>query len=104
MLSKRIDMIREMLAQNPTDSFLLYGLANEHKNEGDLPQAIASYRHLLDVNPDYVAAYYHLGQTLESAGESEAAASTYDSGIAVARRIGDAHAMSELQAARDILG
>lgn len=97
-------MILQMLEQNPTDSFLLYGLANEYKNEGDLDKAVSSYRRLLEVNPEYVAAYYQCGQALESAGDSAAAAATYDAGIAIARRIGDAHALSELQAARDILG
>lgn len=104
MSGKRLEMIREMLTQNPTDSFLLYGLANEYKNEGDLAQAIASYRHLMEVNPDYVAAYYHCGQALEAAGDREAAKATYDTGIEVARRIGDAHALSELRGVRDLLG
>lgn len=104
MPGKRLDMIREMLTQNPTDSFLLYALANEYKNEGDLPQAIAGYRHLMEVNPDYVAAYYHCGQTQEAAGDAVGAASTYDVGITVARRVGDAHALSELQGVRDLLG
>jgi tetratricopeptide (TPR) repeat protein len=104
MSGKRLEMIREMLTQNPTDSFLLYGLANEYKNEGDLTQAIASYRHLMEVNPDYVAAYYHCGQALEAAGDPEGAAATYDTGIEVARRIGDGHALSELRGVRDLLG
>jgi tetratricopeptide (TPR) repeat protein len=104
MPGKRLEMILQMLEQNPTDNFLLYGLANEYKNEGDLDKAVASYRHLMEVNPDYVAAYYHCGQALESAGDPTAAAAIYDAGIAIARRIGDAHALSELQAARDILG
>ena len=103
MSGTRLEKIREMLTQNPTDSFLLYGLANEYKNAGDLTQAIAGYRHLMSVNPDYVAAYYHCGQTLEAAGDAEAAAATYDAGIEVARRIGDMHALSELRGVRDLL-
>lgn len=104
MAASRLEMIRQMLEQNPTDSFLLYGLANELKNSGQLEEAIRAYRDLMAKNPDYVAAYYHCGQTLENLGNPEEARATYDAGIAVARRIGDAHALSELQAARDILG
>ncbi|MCL4784989.1 MAG: hypothetical protein KJZ70_18330 [Bryobacterales bacterium] len=103
MSGTRLEKIREMLTQNPTDSFLLYALANEYKNAGDLTQAIAGYRHLMSVNPDYVASYYHCGQTLEAAGDAKAAAATYDTGIEVARRIGDMHALSELQGVRDLL-
>jgi tetratricopeptide (TPR) repeat protein len=104
MSGKRLEMIQLMLAQNPTDSFLLYGLANEYKNLGNLPKAIEGYQHLMEVNPDYVAAYYHCGQAFELAGKPEEAGATYDRGMEVARRIGDSHALSELQAARDILG
>lgn len=104
MSTKRLELIQQMLAQNPNDSFLLYGLANEYKNTGDTETAIATYRRLFEVNPDYVAAYYHCGQTYEQAGNEQAAAEVYDRGIEVARRIGDGHALSELQAARDILG
>ncbi len=93
-----------MLEQKPNDTFLLYGLANEYKNLGDLHKALEIYQQLMKANPDYVATYYHCGQTFEKAGNEEAAAETYDRGMEVARRIGDAHALSELQAARDILG
>ncbi len=104
MPGKRLEAIQQMLAQNPTDSFLLYGLANEYKNEGDFATAIANYRKLIALNPDYVAAYYHCGLAQENAGDTAGAAETYDAGIAIARKIGDSHALSELQAARDILG
>lgn len=103
-MATRLELIQQMLEQKPNDTFLLYGLANEYKNVGDLPKALETYQQLMASNPDYVAAYYHCGQTLEKAGDETAAAETYDRGIAVARRIGDAHALSELQAARDILG
>ena len=97
-------MLQLMLAEKPTDSFLLYGLANEYKNLGNLPKAIEGYQHLINVNPDYVAAYYHCGQVFELAGNPEEAGAIYDQGIEAARRLGDSHALSELQAARDILG
>jgi tetratricopeptide (TPR) repeat protein len=103
-MSKRLEMIREMLTQKPDDSFLLYGLANEYKNLGDLTKALETYRRLMELHPDYVAAYYQCGQAYEQAGNLEDAAKTYDLGIDAARRVGDGHALSELQAARDILG
>lgn len=104
MSATRLDSIREMLAQKPNDSFLTYALANEYRNTGDLPMAIQTYQQLFESNPDYVAAYYQCGQAHEKAGDLDAAAAVYDEGISVARRIGDAHALSELQAVRDILG
>lgn len=104
MSATRLETIRDLLAQNPNDSFLLYGLANEYKNGGDLAAAVETYQRLFELHPEYVAAYYQCGQVHELAGDLEQAAEVYDRGIAVARRIGDAHTLSELQAARDILG
>lgn len=103
-MSKRLEMIREMLTRKPDDSFLLYGLANEYKNTGDLTNALETYRRIFVLHPDYVAAYYQCGQALEEAGNLEEAAAVYDQGIEVARRVGDGHALSELQTARDLLG
>lgn len=104
MSTSRLELIQQMLAQKPNDTFLLYGLANEYKNANHLAKAIEIYGQLLEGNPDYVAAYYHCGQAHEKAGNEEAAAAIYEKGMEVARRLGDAHALSELQAARDILG
>jgi tetratricopeptide (TPR) repeat protein len=104
MAGNRLEMLQLMLAEKPNDSFLIYGIANEYKNLGNLPKAIEIYRQLIEVNPDYVAAYYHCGQAYELAGDADEAGAIYDQGMEVARRIGDTHALSELQAARDILG
>ena len=55
-------------------------------------------------DPDYQAAYYHSGKALERLGHSAQAGETYRRGIEVARRSGDLHACSELEAALEELG
>jgi len=103
MSVNRMEVLKNMLAQNPRDSFARYGLAMEHANQGDLEQAVAEYRVLLEHNPDYAAAYFHGGQALEKLGRVEDARVMYEQGIATTSRTGDRHTKSELQAALDML-
>jgi tetratricopeptide (TPR) repeat protein len=102
-MSNRLEVLRNMVAQNPNDSFSRYGLAMEYANSGDLENAIQEYRALLAVNPNYSAAYYHGGQTLEKAGRREEARQLYREGLEATTRIGDLHSRGEIQAALDLL-
>jgi tetratricopeptide (TPR) repeat protein len=103
-MSNRIEAIRNLLTQSPNDSRLRYMLANEFKNAGQLAEAVAEYRALLEVDPTYGPAYYHGGQTLEQMGSFEEAKNLYVAGIEATTRNGDAHTRSELEAALSILG
>jgi tetratricopeptide (TPR) repeat protein len=103
-MSNRLEVLKNMVAQSPNDSFARYGLAMEHANTGDLEHAIEEYRALLAVNPSYSAAYYHGGQTLEKLGRREEARALYRQGIEATTHIGDLHTRSEIQAALDLLG
>lgn len=103
MAGNRLETLKNMVAQNPEDSFLRYGLAMEHRNAGDLETAIAEFRKLIGANPDYVAAYFHGGQTLERLSRIEEARELYRRGIEASLRAGDAHARSELEAALSML-
>jgi tetratricopeptide (TPR) repeat protein len=103
-MSNRLEVLKNMVAQNPNDSFSRYGLTMEYANSGDLEQAIREYRTLLTANPNYAAAYYHGGQALEKLGRTGEARTLYQQGIEASTRIGDLHARSEMQAALDALG
>ena len=97
----RLQVLRQLLAENPANSFARYGLAMEHVKSGDLEGAVQEFEALLTADPKYSAAYYHGGQALEKLGKLDQARDLYRRGIAVTR---DPHALSELQAALDILG
>jgi len=104
MASTRLEILKNMVAQNPNDSFSRYGLAMEYRNSGDLEGAVCEFRALIAVNPDYAYAYFHGGQTLEKLGRLEEAGEIYRAGIESAGRAGDRHAREELQGALDLLG
>jgi tetratricopeptide (TPR) repeat protein len=92
-------MLKSMAAQNPADSFARYGLAMEYRNSGDLAAAVAEFRALIAAQPDYTAAYFHGGQTLERLGLPAEARAIYLQGVEAATRKGDFHTRDEIQAA-----
>lgn len=104
MQKSRLETLQEFLAANPNDSFVQYGLAQEHLRSGHAAEAVALFQDLLTRNADYKAAYYHLGQALERLGRVEEAREAYRRGIEVTERLGDSHARSELQSALELLG
>jgi Flp pilus assembly protein TadD len=104
MASTRLETLKSMVEQNPTDTFARYGLAMELRNTGDLPGAVAEFRTLMATHPDYTPAYYHGGQTLERMGQLDEAREVYTNGIDACIRSGNQHARSEMQAALDLLG
>ena len=103
MTTNRMEILKNMLAQNPQDSFARYGLAMEHTNRGDWESALTEFKVLLENNAGYAAAYFHGGQALEKLGRVEEARDFYQKGIEVTARSGDRHTQSELQAALDML-
>ena len=104
MSSPRLQILKSMVEQNPTDSFARYGLAMEYRNTGDLQSAMAEFRSLMSINPDYSPAYFHGGQTLERMGLLDEAREVYTKGVEVTIRTGNEHARSEMQGALDLLG
>jgi len=97
----RIEILQQLLEQNPSSTFARYGLAMEYVKAGDLDRAVATFEAITQADPNYSAAYFHGGQALEKMGKIDEARDFYRQGIAVTR---DPHALSELEAALDILG
>ena len=103
MAENRLELLKNLVAQNPGDSFARYGLAMACAGAGDYAQAVEHYRKLLETNPKYVAAYYHGGQALEKLGKLDEAREFYRRGIEISTQIGDLHTRSELEAVLDLL-
>jgi predicted Zn-dependent protease len=97
-------MLREVLAQNPGDAFARYGLAMEYAKGGHVEDAMTEFGKLLSTHPDYTAGYFMAAQTLASANRGEEAKKMLGDGIASAKRTGNAHALSEMEAMLAELG
>ncbi|MCC6362558.1 MAG: tetratricopeptide repeat protein [Bryobacterales bacterium] len=103
MSQERLDALNALLAQNPDNSFVRYGLAQTLLSAGQLEQAAATFLELIQRHHDYSAAYFHGGQTLEKLGRLDEARRVYEEGIVVCGRTGDLHTKSEIQGALDLL-
>ena len=90
-------MLREIVAQNPNDAFARYGVAMELSNRGELESAMAEFKKLLELHPDYAAGYFMAAQALSKAGRNDEAIDYLKRGIAAAERSRNAHAKAEMQ-------
>jgi predicted Zn-dependent protease len=100
----RIAMLNEILEQNANDAFARYGLAMEYSNAGQVERAMAEFSKLLSAHPDYTAGYFMAAQTLAKSERNDDARKMLADGIASARRTGNAHAQSEMEAMLAELG
>ena len=103
-MSARIDTLKSLIDQDPANSRLRYMLAMEMVNMGDREGAVQAFSDLIATDPNYSAAYFHGGQTLEKLGRVDEARQMYREGIQATTANGDMHTCSELQAALDMLG
>ena len=98
----RMAQIEAMLADDPDDAFLRYGLAMEHASAGDDDACVAVLRDLIArtaANP-YIPAFLQAGQALVRADRIPEACDVLKQGIAAATIAGTAealHAQGEMQ-------
>ncbi len=103
MATNRLELLTQMVGQDPNNAFARYGLAMEYSNSGDFKNAVAEFRTLLERDENYAAAYFHGGQALEKLGEIDEARALYEKGIEITTRKGDLHTRSEIEAALSLL-
>ena len=95
----RVEKIKQMLGDNPKDSFLCHALALEYIKMGNDDEARRLFESILDNEPGYIGSYYHLAKLLERIGETDAAIKVYEKGMEEAKKVGDDHSLSELRSA-----
>jgi hypothetical protein len=87
--------IEALLADDPTDPFLRYGLAMEHVSAGDDATA-ADQLVRLSHDAAYVPAFLQAGQVLARLNRFEEACAVLRRGVAAAKQQGDGHAEGEM--------
>lgn len=103
MSQARREQLEEMLREMPDDAELRYFLAMEHLSDGDDAAAVRCFQELMAATPDYVPTYVQAGQLYNRLGREAEARSTFQAGIAVARKKGDLHAAGEMEGFLDTL-
>lgn len=100
----RLAQLEKLLAVDPGDAFVLYGIAQEHAKAGDAAKAVEFFDRCIAADGSYCYAYYHKARTLMSQGNADAARCTAKEGLTAAERAGDGKAAGELAALLDELG
>jgi predicted Zn-dependent protease len=91
MSQDRVREFEEVLALDPEDPTIRFGLAQALMDAGRQAEAVPHLREALRVKPDYSMCYHLLGQCLEAAKAVEEARKVYRQGMETARGRGDLH-------------
>jgi tetratricopeptide (TPR) repeat protein len=84
MANSRIDIFKQMLASDPINTSILFGLAKEYEKAGLQEELIETLNRYLEISDDEGNAYGMLARAHESAGQREKAKEVYERGIAAA--------------------
>jgi hypothetical protein len=99
----RMAQIEAMLAEDPDDAFLRYGLAMEHASAGDDAACVDVLRDLIarTAAAPYIPAFLQAGQALVRLDRIPEACEILGRGVVAARAAGDLHAQGEMQGLLD---
>ncbi len=99
MSETRLELLKNMIEQDPNDSFTKYALGLEYMSINDNEAARDTFEKLRTTDPNYNALYYQLGKVYELLGEEQNARKIYEQGIFVSASRNDLHTKSELEQA-----
>ena len=97
MNAARMNHLRQVLEQDPKNTFARYALGMELVSNGETDEAVANFHTLLEVDANYVNAWFMGAQALHNAARTPEAIEWLHQGIATASRTGNRHAQSEMQ-------
>ena len=99
MSSKRLLFLESLVQKGTDDPMAYYGLAMEYRSASRVDDALRVFGELRAKKPDYVAMYLMCGQLLAEAARKDEARTWLEQGIDWAKKTGNSHAASELEAA-----
>ncbi|MAE62611.1 MAG: hypothetical protein CMJ49_14785 [Planctomycetaceae bacterium] len=97
----RLQQLIRFFEADPTDAFSAYGIALEYLKQNNDAEGLAWLDRALDIDPDYVYAYFQKGQALAQSDRIDEARQVIQNGIETAQRVDDPHGQSELQTLLD---
>jgi predicted Zn-dependent protease len=88
MSQSRIEVFEQMLAGDPANTMVMFGLAKEYEKAGDQAKLIETLERYLAAADDEGNAYGMLARAYERTNESEKARAAYQRGMEVANAHG----------------
>ncbi len=99
MAQNMIEKLESFLKIDPKDTFTRFALALEYVKLNNLDKSCDLFEEIVVDDPNYVGTYYHLGGLYKKMNRTEDAIYTFRQGMEIAKKTGDQHALSEIQAA-----
>lgn len=87
-MTNRIEVFKQMLEADPSNTMVLFGLANEYQKTEDWQKTIETLEDYLTKADDEGAAYGMLAKAFEKIGDRENAKKAYNRGIIAADKHG----------------
>ena len=101
-MSDRIEVFEQMLAADPDNTMVMFGLAKEYEKQGRNEDVIRMLEDYLTRADDEGNAYGTLAQAYEKAGDREKAIETFKKGIDVAMAHGHPSMANEYRMTLDL--
>ena len=102
MNQERLSTLNKLVAMDADDTFSRYALGLEYRDS----EPRTALEHLSEVvkrDANYVPAYFQSGLIHSEMGDYRAAQEWLERGMVIARKVGDSHALGEMQEALDQL-
>ncbi len=93
----RLDQLQKLLATEPDDAFLNFGLAMELAKAERFEESLVQFERVMKLDPNYIAAYFQKAKTLLAMGDDDAAKAELRRGITQAQSCGELHAKGEME-------
>jgi tetratricopeptide (TPR) repeat protein len=100
----RIQQIQRLLDNDRDDVFLNFSLAMELASTGQSAEALERFDRVLQLDPNYLAAYDRKGDLLVNLKRPDEARETFRAGIEAAGRVGDDHMRDKMTTSLKLLG
>lgn len=101
-MNDRINVFEQMLAADPSDTMVMFGLAKEYEKTGDHQKVIDLLENYLAAADDEGNAYGMLANAYIKAGNRERAIEVYEKGIAVSMAHGHPSMANEYRMTLDL--
>lgn len=100
----RIQQIQRLLDHDRDDVFLNFSLAMELASAGQSAEALERFDRVLQLDPNYLAAYDRKGDLLVNLHRPDDARATFRAGMEAAGRVGDHHMQEKMAGSLKLLG
>jgi len=88
MSTSRVELFKQMLASDPSNTSVLFGLAKEYEKAGQHEELVDTLNKYLEIYDDEGNAFGMLASAYERLGKHDEAKSAYQRGIETAQRHG----------------